>query len=100
MSTAYIFANYCIRNQTSELGDLVSNDDEVLPDAEVEEKQLHETLVDMLDILSDREQEIIRKRFGLVDGEFHTLENIAKEFGISERIRSCFGFKSCVAQLQ
>ena len=75
-------------DQTSELGDLVSNEDDILPDAEVEEKQLHETLVDMLDILNEREQEIIRKRFGLADGEYHTLENIAQEFGISrERIR-------------
>ncbi|WDE98352.1 sigma-70 family RNA polymerase sigma factor [Lentisphaera profundi] len=75
-------------DQVSELGDLISNDDAILPDAEVEQKQLHESLVEMLDILNDREQEILRMRFGLADGEFHTLENIANEFGISrERIR-------------
>ena len=85
-------------DQTSELGDLVSNEDDVLPDAEVEEKQLHETHagkhcpgVDfMLDILNEREQEILRKRFGFVDGEYHTLENIAtgvRHFKIRERIR-------------
>jgi len=73
---------------TGELGDIVSNDDDVLPDAEVEQKQLHESLVAMLDILNEREQEILRMRFGLADGEYHTLENIANEFGISrERIR-------------
>jgi RNA polymerase sigma factor (sigma-70 family) len=77
-----------LSDENSELGDMVSNDEDVLPDEQVEQKQLRESIVGMLDLLDDREADILRMRFGIVDGEAHTLEHIAAEFGISrERIR-------------
>ncbi len=41
-----------------------------------------------LDDLNDREKEVVRLRFGLVDGQPRTLEEVGKEFGVTrERIR-------------
>ena len=51
-------------------------------------KLLEQTVRDVLDDLSDRESEVVRLRFGLVDGRPRTLEEVGKEFGVTrERIR-------------
>ena len=51
-------------------------------------KLLAQTVRDVLDDLSDRESEVVRLRFGLVDGRPRTLEEVGKEFGVTrERIR-------------
>jgi RNA polymerase sigma factor (sigma-70 family) len=43
---------------------------------------------DALDGLDEREREIVRMRFGLEDGEIHTLEDVGERFGVTrERIR-------------
>ena len=77
-----------LSDENSELGDMVSDEDDVLPDEVVEQQQLRESIVGMLDILDEREAEILKLRFGIGGAEPHTLENIAAEFGISrERIR-------------
>ncbi len=51
-------------------------------------KLLEQTVRDVLDDLSDRESEVVRLRFGLVDGRPRTLEEVGKEFGVTrERFR-------------
>ena len=51
-------------------------------------KLLEQTIRDVLDELSDRESEVVRMRFGLIDGRPRTLEEVGKEFGVTrERIR-------------
>ena len=49
---------------------------------------LHELLMEVLDTLTDREQKVLRLRFGLDDGRPRTLEEVGKEFNVTrERIR-------------
>ncbi|MEM7340628.1 MAG: sigma-70 family RNA polymerase sigma factor [Actinomycetota bacterium] len=51
-------------------------------------KLLEQTVRDVLDDLSERESEVVRLRFGLVDGRPRTLEEVGKQFGVTrERIR-------------
>ena len=51
-------------------------------------KLLAQTVSDVLDDLSDREAEVVKLRFGLVDGRPRTLEEVGREFGVTrERIR-------------
>jgi len=51
-------------------------------------KLLEQTIRDVLDDLSPREAEVVRLRFGLVDGRPRTLEEVGREFGVTrERIR-------------
>ena len=51
-------------------------------------KLLEQTVRDVLDDLSERESEVVRLRFGLVDGRPRTLEEVGREFGVTrERIR-------------
>jgi len=51
-------------------------------------KLLEQAVRDVLDELSDRESEVVRLRFGLIDGRPRTLEEVGKEFGVTrERIR-------------
>ena len=50
--------------------------------------QLREQVDSVLDSLSEREREVLRLRFGLVDGRNRTLEEVGKEFNVTrERIR-------------
>lgn len=49
---------------------------------------LKEQLVEVLDTLTDREQKVLKLRFGLEDGRSRTLEEVGKEFDVTrERIR-------------
>ena len=49
---------------------------------------LHEQLMEVLDTLTDREQKVLKLRFGLADGRPRTLEEVGKEFHVTrERIR-------------
>ena len=51
-------------------------------------KCLKEELDDVLETLTDREERVLRLRFGLEDGRTRTLEEVGKEFGVTrERIR-------------
>ena len=46
----------------------------------------------MLETLTDREEKVLRLRYGLLDGKTHTLEEVGKEFGVTrERIRQIEG---------
>ena len=49
---------------------------------------LHEQLMEVLDTLTDREQKVLRLRFGLDDGRPRTLEEVGRQFNVTrERIR-------------
>ena len=51
-------------------------------------RMLVQAVEEALDDLNDREKEVVRLRFGLVDGQPRTLEEVGKEFGVTrERIR-------------
>jgi RNA polymerase primary sigma factor len=72
----------------SNLGDFIEDAGADAP-AEVATRRMLAAAVDeALDELSDREKEVVRLRFGLVDGQARTLEEVGKEFGVTrERIR-------------
>lgn len=75
-------------NEETELGDFVPNLAEESIEEIVERQSLRSILDEILEGLSYREKEIIRLRFGLVDGVPRTLQQVGKVFGISrERIR-------------
>ena len=70
-----------------ELGDFIAADVED-PEKEAIIKELANDLREVLHTLPEREEMIIRLRFGLDDGEYRTLEEVGKEFGVTrERIR-------------
>ena len=70
------------------LGDFVKDDSTMTPDQETAMRMMQENLKSILNDLTDREQKIIRMRFGLDDGATHTLEEVGNEFGITrERVR-------------
>ena len=72
----------------SEFGSFVPDDNAECPDDVAERSFLRQSLNESLSTLSDRERLILRLRFGMEDGQFHTLEDVGARFGISrERIR-------------
>ena len=73
----------------SNLGDFISDPSALAPDEEVTKKDLRRAVEEALDELSDREKEIVRRRFGLDDeGLPRTLEDVGREFGVTrERVR-------------
>lgn len=74
--------------EDSVLGDFVEDEDTITPEESASGQLLKEQVKDLLSGLSDREQKIIRLRFGLEDGKSHTLEEVGQEFSVTrERIR-------------
>jgi len=72
----------------SRLSDFISDDKMVSPDQEVSHSILTDQIMEILDTLSDKERKILEMRHGLLDGTYHTLEEVGKEFGVTrERIR-------------
>jgi RNA polymerase primary sigma factor len=72
----------------STLGDFIEDEDAKSPLEAASEQLLKSQVGDMLAALSEREQKIIRLRFGLEDGKSHTLEEVGAEFSVTrERIR-------------
>lgn len=72
----------------SRLSDFISDDKMISPDQEVAHSILADQIQEILDYLSDKERKILEMRHGLVDGTYHTLEEVGKEFGVTrERIR-------------
>lgn len=72
----------------SHLGDFIPDDDAQAPADAAAYELLKEQLKDVLDTLSDREENVLRLRFGLDDGRTRTLEEVGKVFGVTrERIR-------------
>jgi RNA polymerase primary sigma factor len=74
--------------EDSHLGDFIEDSEAVVPLERASFRLLQEQLESVLHTLSEREKEVIRLRFGLVDGQPRTLEEVGKKFGVTrERIR-------------
>lgn len=75
-------------DEKSTLGDFIADDKIPSPIQESSERILSEQVRDILDDLSPKERKILEMRHGLLDGIYHTLEEVGKEFGVTrERIR-------------
>lgn len=72
----------------SHLGDFIEDQDATSPEDHASYELLKEQLESVLDTLTDREENVLRLRFGLDDGRTRTLEEVGKVFGVTrERIR-------------
>jgi RNA polymerase primary sigma factor len=72
----------------SDFGDFIEDEATPTPDESVAATILREVLQDVLQDLSPRETHVLRLRYGLVDGETHTLEEVGKKLGVTrERVR-------------
>mgnify|MGYP001590622349 FL=1 len=71
-----------------QMKDIIEDENVARPDAEIEKFFNKERALSFLDMLNDRERKILELRYGLADGEPHTLAEIAEILGVSrERIR-------------
>lgn len=74
--------------EDSHLGDFIQDDNVPVPADAATYTMLKEQIVDVLTTLTEREQRVLRLRFGLDDGRPRTLEEVGKEFNVTrERIR-------------
>ena len=74
--------------EDSHLGDFIQDENVPVPADAAAFTLLKEQLVEVLGTLTDREQKVLRLRFGLDDGRARTLEEVGKEFNVTrERIR-------------
>ncbi|HHX28081.1 MAG: RNA polymerase sigma factor RpoD [Bacillota bacterium] len=74
--------------EDSHLGDFIEDEDAPAPVDAASFLLLREQIESVLDTLNDREQRVLRLRFGLDDGKARTLEEVGREFGVTrERIR-------------
>lgn len=74
--------------EDSHLGDFIPDDDVPAPAEAAAFSMLKEQLVEVLDTLTDREQKVLKLRFGLDDGRARTLEEVGRRFDVTrERIR-------------
>lgn len=75
-------------DEDSVLGDFIEDEDTATPEESAANQLLKEQVQAILSTLSEREQKIIKMRFGLVNGKSHTLEEVGQEFAVTrERIR-------------
>jgi RNA polymerase primary sigma factor len=76
------------QEDSSSLGDFIEDDKTPGPVEAASRQLLKEQIRDSLRVLNDREREVLELRFGLNDGQMHTLEEVGKHFGVTrERIR-------------
>lgn len=76
------------QEDSSQLGDFIPDENLPGPVDAASRQLLKEQIVNALGVLSDREREVLQMRFGLIDGQDHTLEEVGKHFGVTrERIR-------------
>ncbi len=74
--------------EDSHLGDFIPDEEVPAPAEAAAFSMLKEQLVEVLDTLTEREQKVLKLRFGLEDGRARTLEEVGKEFDVTrERIR-------------
>jgi RNA polymerase primary sigma factor len=72
----------------TEFGESVGDEDASTPFESLRDKDLHDQVGGLLEVLDDREKKIISERFGFDGGERKTLEEVGKKFGVTrERIR-------------
>lgn len=75
-------------DEDSVLGDFIEDEDSATPEESAANQLLKEQVQAVLGTLSEREQKIIKMRFGLENGKSHTLEEVGQEFAVTrERIR-------------
>lgn len=78
--------------EDSSLGDFISDTNTLNPYEYSVQEWVKRTLNEVLETLTDREEKVLRLRYGLLDGKTHTLEEVGKEFGVTrERIRQIEG---------
>ncbi|KAB0577863.1 RNA polymerase primary sigma factor [Fusobacterium naviforme] len=74
--------------EDSHLGDFIQDDNSQVPVDAAAGVLLHEQLMGVINQLSEREQKVLKLRFGLMDGKPRTLEEVGREFNVTrERIR-------------
>ena len=74
--------------EDSHLGDFISDEGASEPSEAASQSLLNEALLEVMDTLTEREQRVLKLRFGLEDGRTRTLEEVGKEFNVTrERIR-------------
>lgn len=74
--------------EDSSLGDFISDPNALTPHEVMIQDMIKQVLDDVLETLTDREEKVLRLRYGLYDGKNHTLEEVGREFGVTrERIR-------------
>lgn len=75
-------------DEDSVLGDFVEDEERISPEDSAANQILKEQLAEIISTLTEREQKIIRLRFGIGGGRPHTLEEVGNEFAVTrERIR-------------
>ena len=75
-------------DEDSVLGDFIEDEDSATPEESASNQLLKEQVQSVLSTLSEREQKIVKMRFGLENGKSHTLEEVGQEFAVTrERIR-------------
>jgi len=75
-------------DDSSEFGEIVGDRDAQTPFELFRDKNMRDELSELLEVLDDRQREIIFKRFGLDGGKPETLEEVGRKFGVTrERIR-------------
>ena len=76
------------QEDSSLLGDFIEDDKVPGPVEKADHQLLKEQVQEVLSVLNDREREVLEMRFGLKDGQDHTLEEVGRYFGVTrERIR-------------
>ncbi len=74
--------------EDSSLGDFISDPNALTPHEYMLKEMVNQTLDEVLETLTDREEKVLRLRYVLFDGKNHTLEEVGREFGVTrERIR-------------
>lgn len=74
--------------EDSKMSDFIEDETAKSPMEVASQKLLHEQLLAVIDTLTPREQQVIRERYGLIDGKSKTLEEVGREFSVTrERIR-------------
>jgi RNA polymerase primary sigma factor len=69
-------------------GEFIEDTSAALPDISMNRDNLKEKMENVLNSLTEREREILRLRYGLIDGQAHTLEEVGKRFRVTrERVR-------------
>lgn len=76
------------QEDSSQLGDFIPDENVLGPVDAASRQLLKEQIQSALGVLSDREREVLQMRFGLMDGQDHTLEEVGRHFNVTrERIR-------------
>lgn len=74
--------------EESVLADFIEDEETISPEESATSQLMKEQIKDLLSALTEREQKILKLRFGLEDGKYHTLEEVGQEFSVTrERIR-------------